>query len=146
MPDVVILSVGHSDGAELRAKVLRPNGQKVSSGALQYEDADTIHLAAYSEGDLVGTVSFTPYDEQGLKSSDCYQLRGAATRSNMRGQGIGTALVTVGIEVCRKRNISRIWCSGRSVACTFYERLGFRALGHEYTTSTGPHFRFRLDL
>lgn len=145
MKDITIRSITHADGAAVRAKVLRPDGRKVAAGASQYEDADAIHLGAYRNGSLAAVVSFTPYDEDGLKTSHSYQLRGAATLEHMRGEGVGTALISAGIEECRRKNVSRIWCNGRSTARTFYERLGFLAVGAEFVTSTGPHYRFTLD-
>jgi len=146
MRAILITSICVHDGDELRAQVLRPDGQKVASGAVQYEDADAIHLGAFRDGSLEAVVSFTPYDENGIRTERVYQLRGAATRGETRGKGIGTQLISTGIEMCRRRNVSLIWCNGRSAARSFYERLGFQAVGEEFTTSAGPHFRFRLDL
>jgi len=146
MPETTIASISAEDGAALRAQVLRPDGQKVASGAAQYEDTDAIHLGAYRDGVLTAVVSFTPYNEDGIKASNIYQLRGAATLAEVRGRGVGTALISAGIEKCRQRNVARIWCNGRSAARSFYERLGFRPIGEEFVTTTGPHYRFALDL
>lgn len=146
MSAITIRSITHVDGADLRAQVLRPDGRKVASGAAQYEDGDAIHLGAFCDGKLSAVVSFTLYDESGLKVSGCFQLRGAATAADARGQGVGSALISAGITMCDERNAGRIWCNGRSAARTFYERLGFRAVGAEFVTRSGPHYRFILDV
>lgn len=113
MSEIMIDSISHEDGVALRAQVLRPDRQKVACGAAQYEDTDAIHLGAYSVGLLAAVVSFTPYNEDGIKASDVYHLRGAATLAEVRGRGIGAALISAGIEKCRQRNASRVWCNGR---------------------------------
>jgi hypothetical protein len=43
--------------------------------------------------------------------------------------------------------VVRIWCDGRTPATSFYERLGFSAVGEEFVTpATGPHYRFVKEL
>ena len=146
VPEFIIRRIAHADGLELRAQVLRPGGPSVASTAAQYGDSDAIHLGAFCNGLLAATVSFTPYDESGLRVPDCYQLRGVATRDDFRNRGFGSALVLTGIRECQTRGVKRIWCNGRSAARRFYERLGFRAVDCEFITATGPHFCFLRDL
>ncbi|WP_418325829.1 GNAT family N-acetyltransferase [Rhizobium phaseoli] len=103
-PEIVIKSISHREGDDLRAQVLRPDGEKAASGASQYEGTAAIHFGAYKDGMLEAVVSFTPYDEDGTRTLSVYQLRGAATRPGTRGLGVGTTLVSAGIGFCRENN------------------------------------------
>lgn len=141
--DISIRKITYLDGISLRSAVLKPNPAKVSVGLVQYEDEGAVHLGADVEGQLVAVASFTPFAEDGNRNLASYQLRGAATRADFQGKGIGHKLIATGIEACFLRGASLIWCDGRSAAKTFYARLGFAPAGPEFQTASGPHFRFR---
>src|SRR3954447_19968530 len=140
--EISIRKITYLDGISLRSTVLKPNSAKVSAGLVQYEDEGTIHLGADVEGQLIAVASFTPFAEDGNRNFASYQLRGAATRADFQGKGIGHQLIATGIEACFLRDASLIWCDGRSAAKTFYARLGFAPAGPEFQTASGPHFRF----
>jgi predicted N-acetyltransferase YhbS len=142
MRDISIRRITYLDGISLRSAVLKPNPAKVSAALVQYEDVGSVHLGVDVEGELVAVASFTPFAEDGNRSLTSYQLRGAATRADFQGKGIGHKLIAAGIEACFLGGASLIWCDGRSAAKTFYARLGFAPAGPEFQTASGPHFRF----
>jgi GNAT superfamily N-acetyltransferase len=142
MSSISIREITYSAGIHLRSAVLKPNSAKTSAGLVQYEDTGTIHLGADVGGQLVAVASFTPFAEDGTRDPASYQLRGAATRVDFQGKGIGRKLIATGIETCFRRGALLVWCDGRSVAKTFYERLGFMSVGPEFETSSGLHYRF----
>lgn len=140
---ITIREITYAEGIDLRSDVLKPNPAKVSTGLVQYEDDGAIHFGAEVEGRLIAVASFTPYAEDGTRDLTSYQLRGAATRADFQGKGIGHKLIGTGIEACFQRGAALVWCNGRSSAKTFYERLGFMPVGPKFETSSGPHYRFR---
>lgn len=140
---ITVREITYADGIGLRSDVLRPDPAKVSAGQVQYMDGDAMHFGAEVNGQLIAVASFTPFAEGGTRNLASYQLRGAATRADWQGKGIGHKLIAIGIEACFKRGASLVWCDGRSAAKTFYERLGFTPAGPEFETSSGLHYRFR---
>jgi len=146
MSSISIREITYSAGIHLRSAVLKPNPAKVSAGLAEYEDAASIHLGADVEGELVAVASFTPFAEDGTRNLSSYQLRGAATRTDYQGKGIGHKLIATSIDACFRRGASLVWCDGRSAAKTFYERLGFIPVGSEFYASFGPHYRFRCSI
>lgn len=141
--NIIIREITYAEGIGLRSDVLKPNPAKVSAGLVQYEDDGAIHFGADVESQLIAVASFTPFGEDGVRDLASYQLRGAATRADFQGMGIGQKLIATGIEACFTRGASLVWCDGRSAAKTFYERLGFMPAGPEFKTSSGLHYRFR---
>jgi predicted N-acetyltransferase YhbS len=101
-----------------------------------------MHFGAHVEGQLVAVASFTPFAEDGTRDLASFQLRGATTRPNFQGKGIGHQLIITGVEACLRRGASLVWCDGRAAARTFYERLGFMPAGPLFETASGPHYRF----
>jgi GNAT superfamily N-acetyltransferase len=78
-----------------------------------------------------------------------WRLRGMASDPALQGQGLGGRVLEFGVdEVARRlgaagQSSAGVWCSGRTGAQRFYERLGFAAIGDLYETpGTGPHYVF----
>ncbi len=80
-----IREISYTDGIDLRLEVLKPNPAKVSRGRAQYQDEGAIHLGTVVSGDLIAVASFTPFSEDGSRSSTSFLLRGAATQADFRG-------------------------------------------------------------
>lgn len=135
----------------MRRYLLRPMLPAVASRYAGDDHPEALHLGAFADlGDgeeLVGVVSFLPRTEQGEASNRIFQLQGMVTLPAVRGQGIGARLVEYGLDLLIGRAATRVWCNGRTVAASFYQRLGFRAVGDEFVTpGTGPHYRFVRNL
>ncbi|MFK0333896.1 GNAT family N-acetyltransferase [Rhizobium sp. NPDC090275] len=143
IPTGTIREITYAEGVCVRSDVLKPSPAKVVASIAQYQDNSAIHFGADVGGKLIAVASFTPFAEDGSRDLTSYQLRGAATRTDFQGKGIGRTLIATGIEACFQRGAALVWCDGRSAAKTFYERLGFMSLGPEFDTSSGPHYRFR---
>ena len=148
---ISIRSITASEAFPMRRFLLRP---MLAANASRYGEDDhplAIHLGAFADlgyGDeMVGVVSFLPRTEQGEPSNDTYQIKGMVTLPAVRDQGIGAKLAGHGIALLVERGSASVWCNGRTPARSFYERLGFRAVGEEFSTpGTGPHYRFVRDL
>jgi GNAT superfamily N-acetyltransferase len=143
---VAIRSITADEAFPLRREHLRPALPVAASRYSGDDDPAALHCGALTSGQLVGVVSFLPRNEQGEASTQVYELQGLVTLPSVRNRGIGAQLVEVGIALLAGR-AARIWCDGRTPAMSFYQRLGFSAVGKEFVTpATGPHYRFVRDL
>jgi len=114
----------------LRAAVLRPDGGEITWAG--DEDPATFHLAAHSGDRLVGVVRFSPAPCPWRTATAPWQLRGMATDAELRGAGVGRAMVADGLGRVLARGGDLVWCHARVTAAGFYERMGFTAVTGEY--------------
>ncbi|WP_068994441.1 GNAT family N-acetyltransferase [Kangiella sediminilitoris] len=138
---VFIKEVPVEDIYPLRNKVLRP-GQPVQS--CHYDEDSMVgvfHLAAIENNRVVGIASFYPEAHPSLSADNAWRLRGMATDSDVRGQGIGRALLKHGINSCSLRGGNLLWCNARTAALPFYRKLDFEIQGNEFMIENiGPHY------
>jgi GNAT superfamily N-acetyltransferase len=123
----------------LRQKVLRPHQ---TFAQLQQEgdnDPETAFFAAYdTQHQVVGTASVrretSPWGEPG------WRLRGMATEEELRGQGIGAAVLARVLDYVARLGGGLLWCNARLPAQLFYERAGFVPRGESWIDpDIGPH-------
>ena len=131
----------------LRAEVLRP-GQPREQLIFAGDNApETLHAAVAVDGRIVGVASVMrePYP-RGPHAGD-WRIRGMATTADMRGRGIGAALLARCEEHVRDRRGARLWCNARVRARAFYERAGFAVEGQAFEVpAIGPHYLMRKPL
>lgn len=149
--ETAIQVISVADAFPLRRYVLRPMLPAEASHYEGDDDSAAVHLGAFADlgagRELVGVVSFLPRGEDGEPSEQVFELQAMVTLPAVRNSGVGARLARHGIAVLEDRGISRVWCNGRAPARSFYERLGFRAVGEVFLTpGTGPHYRFVKDL
>lgn len=143
MPSGVVLRrVEAAATRPLRRAVLRPHQEE---SALVYEGDDdpaTLHLAAVIDDALVGVCCIAP-DRSGPPSErDHWRVRGMAVLPEVRGRGIGTALLAGLLDHAREGGADLVWCNARVRAVTLYERAGFTATGGVFDIpDIGPHLR-----
>lgn len=117
----------------LRRAVLRtPLGLDFTAEQLASEAPDT-HLAAFDDGDLIGTVVLTPYGENAFK------LRQMAVADSHRRRNIGAQLLSAAEAHALAQGITHILLAARVTAQEFYARHGYLAEGDVYTEVTIPH-------
>jgi len=125
----------------LRAEVLRP-GQSQEQLTFPGDDAaDTLHAAVRIDGRIVGVASVMrePHPHDPLPGD--WRVRGMATSVEMRGRGVGGALLARCEEHVRDQGGARLWCNARVRARTFYERAGFAVEGEAFEVpAIGPHY------
>jgi GNAT superfamily N-acetyltransferase len=123
----------------LRQKVLRPHQTFAQMAQEGDHDPETAFFAAYDkEHQVVGTASVrrenSPWGEPG------WRLRGMATEPDLRGQGIGGAVLARVIEHVARLGGGLLWCNARIPAQRFYERAGFVTRGDPWVDpEIGPH-------
>ena len=127
---------------DLRRSVLRPHLPPAASDYPEERHPDTFHLAARDphSGAVIGCATFFP---QPLDGEPGWRFRGMATVAQLRGRGIGAAVLRRGIAEVTRRGGRLVWCNGRTVAAGFYQRNGFTRRGAEFDVPPlGPHYLF----
>src|SRR4249919_3858401 len=129
--------VDHDEVVRLRLAVLRP-GQPYDASRYVGEELG-FSMGAREDGRLVGCATFfpqafpgpgeedgppdavVPRDAQGLVA---WRLRGMATVPERRSTGVGSAVLSAGLEAVRAAGGELVWCNARTEALVFYARHG----------------------
>ena len=133
-------SADYAAAVNLRRAVLRtPIGLDFTYTQLAAEAGD-IHLAAFADGELIGTVLVSPYDDQTMK------LRQMAVDDAVQGQGVGAQLLAAAEAEARADGKTRITLAARVTAQPFYARNGYMAVGDVFEEVTLPHIAMQKTL
>lgn len=148
MSSVEVRPLAPEDVIEIRWLILRP-GFPRESAIFDGDDAQgTVHLGGFVEQRLCGVASIydVPLPER-AEIARAFQLRGMATLPEVRGAGVGRALLVACEDAARAHGASLIWCNARVSAAEFYRRHGWQVLGAEFDIPTvGPHYRMLREL
>lgn len=133
----------------LRAEVLRA-GQPPETArfAAEFEPGSATY-AAIDDGVVVSCAVVMPETCPELPDlgGRPWRLRGMATDADLRGTGIGRAVLDAVIGHVRAEGGTHVWCNARTPARRFYERAGFAVVGDGWIDpDIGPHVRMVLDL
>jgi RimJ/RimL family protein N-acetyltransferase len=85
--------------------------------------ASGTHLAVERGGHLVGHAMLLPMDAPGVQEYAIFLAR------EVRGQGVGTRVGQLAVEVARASGVKRLWLSvepNNRAAVRSYEKAGFR--------------------
>lgn len=101
-------------------------------------DETTFHMGGFVGGENVCCGTFLLTDWFG---EPAYQLRGMATREDVRGEGIGAALLAATERfILADTPVRQLWCSARVSAVGFYQRIGWSVVSDVYDVpNVGPH-------
>ncbi|MEL7111111.1 MAG: GNAT family N-acetyltransferase [Pseudomonadota bacterium] len=100
-------------------------------------------LIADIDGDVVGTVGLVPGHD-----ADTLELIKMSARSDVKGRGIGRALMGAAIEKSRAMGASKIWLETNTsleAALALYRKSGFRELTGDDLTPT-PYDRCNCQM
>lgn len=130
-----------SDIKALRFEVLWPHLDGPEFCEIEPDRMEsTFHIAAFQNGKTVGTATFIQQVNEKFDRFPQYRLRAMATAPEVRGMGVGAALVGKGIEELRRKEIKLLWCDARLIATGFYEKMKFKIKGSVYQVpKIGPH-------
>jgi ElaA protein len=95
-------------------------------------DAEALHLLATLDERPVGTARM-------LLKGDTGKIGRVAVLKEMRGRGIGAALIRAAVEELTARGFRRAKLGSQVHAIPFYEGLGFVAEGPVYDDAGIPH-------
>jgi GNAT superfamily N-acetyltransferase len=138
----VVREISAAETWPLRLSVLRPN-RPISAARFPGDDLPTTkHFGAFLSDELVGVASLFSAQLPERSGEKALQLRGMATAPDVRGAGLGKALV-IACEACtRDMGLKLIWCNARTSAVGFYQKLGWQIVSEQFEIpDVGPHFR-----
>lgn len=125
---------------KLRDDILRkPLGLTFTDQELEQEK-DHLLIAAFEDDRMLGCCMLIE-EEPGLA-----RLRQMAVLNDLQGKGIGRALMNFAENIARDRGFRSICMHARSNAIGFYEKVGYRVKGDQFTEVTIPHFMMEKDL
>lgn len=125
---------------KLRDEILRkPLGLQFSDEELEKEK-DNMHMVAYEDERMLGCCMLVE-EEPGT-----VRLRQMAVVNDVQGKGIGRALMQFAENLARDRGYKRITMHARKNAIGFYEKMGYKKFGDEFTEITIPHYVMEKDL
>lgn len=125
---------------DLRYLVLRkPLGLEFIQEELQKEK-DDILICCMEDDKLEGCCQLTDLGNKTLR------LRQMAVLSGLQGKGVGRVLMQFAENIARDRGYQKLVMHSRKTAIGFYEKLGYRIIGEEFTEVTLPHFEMEKDL
>lgn len=140
MPTIVPIPA--SATLHIRALVLRQGRPLADCHFVGDHAATTHHLGAMLNQRLVGIVSLMQSELADIDKHPSWQLRGMATLPEVRGQGLGKALVSYAINEARAQGYALLWCNAREHAVDFYKKFGFKIVGEKFEIpDVGPHFK-----
>ena len=136
-----------ADVRPIRHKVLRPDQPTVLCSYPEDGRHGTRHFAALHKGRTVGAASVYHEDPPsefavpGVKQGQGWRLRGMATVDEVRGTGVGSALLRTALTHAVGAGAEVVWCNARTSVAGFYRKHGFQTLGKEFEMpGIGPHF------
>ena len=125
---------------KLRDEILRkPLGLTFNQEELDSEKSNLL-IAAYEDDTMLGCCMLVEEDPQTVR------LRQMAVPDAYQGKGIGRALMNFAENLARDRGYKRITMHARKNAMGFYEKMGYKSLGHEFQEITIPHYVMEKSL
>ena len=117
---------------ELRNAVLRePLGLSIYDENLEAE-AEFIHVAVFERGEIIATGYVFREGGHG-------RVRQIATAETSRRRGAGRLVMETLEEAARQAGMKQILLHARKTAWEFYEKLGYHAVGNEFSELEIPH-------
>jgi ribosomal protein S18 acetylase RimI-like enzyme len=117
---------------ELRHRVLNRGPTPADAAAKDDGDPDSAHFAIKIDGAVVATGTVRRRDSPRGGVGSHWQIRGMAVEPELRGRGLGTAVLTAITDHVAARGGDLVWCYVRIAAKTLYERHGFVAEGDAF--------------
>jgi len=103
-------------------------------------------IDAMTEDDGVRYRAFWDWIEDHLPTEPHWFLDHLAVAPEHRGEGLGTALVELGVGFARRDEVPAFLETARPGNVGYYERLGFRVVADEHAPGGGPRLWFmRFD-
>ena len=125
---------------KLRYDILRrPLGLNFSTEELESEKNNML-IAAFEEDQILGCCMLV---EEGPGK---VRLRQMAVLNDLQGKGVGRALMHFAENIARDRGFKLLSMHAGKNAIGFYEKMGYRVSGHEFSEVTIPHYVMEKNL
>lgn len=124
----------------LRELILRkPLGLNFQDTELDKEK-DNILIGAFEEDDILGCCMLVEENPRIIR------LRQMAVLNTLQGKGIGSAILNFAENIARDRGYKVLSMHARKNATGFYEKMGYKICGDEFTEVTIPHYVMEKNL
>ena len=124
----------------LRNNILRkPLGLDFSQDELETEK-NHMHMAAFEDDQMLGCCMLVQENDETVR------LRQMAVMNDLQGKGIGRALMQFAENLARDRGYKKISMHARKNAAGFYEKMGYKKVGEEFTEITIQHYVMEKEL
>jgi len=125
---------------KLRDDILRrPLGFTFTPEELEAEK-DNMLIAAFEDDRILGCCMLVE------ERPEVIRLRQMAVLNDLQGKGIGRALMQFAENIARDHGYKIIMMHARKHAFGFYEKMGYKAKGDEFTEVTIPHIAMEKQL
>jgi GNAT superfamily N-acetyltransferase len=119
---------------KLRDDILRkPLGLGFAAGELETEKSNIL-IGAFEDEDMLGCCMLVEENQETVR------LRQMAVLNDLQGKGIGRALMNFAENLARDSGYRIISMHARKNAVGFYEKMGYKIAGDEFTEITIPHY------
>lgn len=137
-------SCAYQDMIALRDAILRkPLGLTFTQAYLQQEINDWL-IGCYTTENgkelLAGCCVLTPVDETTV------QLRQMAVEPAFQGRGIGSSIIVFAEQEAINNGFTELMMHARKAAAGFYEKLGYKIHGDEFTEVGIAHYEMKKKL
>ena len=130
----------HKQMIELRNDILRkPLGLSFTPADFQKEQQDIL-IGAFEVNKIVGCCVLTKVNKRTI------QLRQMAVNNEFQGKGVGKKIVQYAEKIAQEEKYETIMMHARSVAVSFYKKLGYAIEGNEFMEVSIPHFMMKKNL
>jgi GNAT superfamily N-acetyltransferase len=125
---------------KLRDDILRrPLGLGFTEEEL-IRERDNMLIGAFEEEDLLGCCMIVE------ENPTTARLRQMAVLNNLQGKGVGRALMQFAENLARDHGYKTLSMHARKNAIGFYEKMGYKIKGDEFTEITIPHYLMEKQL
>ncbi|HAO47351.1 MAG TPA: GNAT family N-acetyltransferase [Ferruginibacter sp.] len=125
---------------KLRNDILRmPLGLSFTDDELAREKEDIL-IGAFDDDEMLACCLLTKTDPTSVR------LRQMAVQNNLQGKGIGASMMNFAETIARDKGFKKLTMHARKTALGFYEKLGYKVVGDEFTEVTIPHFVMEKSL
>ena len=134
-----VVELSAADTHDLRRRVLRVG--TVTTSVDFDGDESAVHLGVMVDNTLVAVSSWFDRRHPDRPGVVGRQLRGMAVEPSLAGTGLGSMLLSAGLERMRSGGAGLVWARARDTSLDFYTSRGFEVFGEGYVDlSTGlPH-------
>lgn len=124
----------------LRTEVLRkPLGLEFTCEELKKDETDT-HFGLFEADTIIACLTLTVADTKRMK------MRQVAVNNSFQGKGYGKLLSSAAEKFALEQGFEIMFCHARKSAVGFYQNMGYKILGEEFTEVNIPHFTMQKQL
>ena len=130
---MIIKSINANDTYSVRHPVLRPE-RPIEECYFELDNhLSSLHLVMEFNGEIIAVLSALPIKCENFPDLMSMRLRGIATLHAFQKKGFGSQLmIEVEKRLIKLKKIRLVWLNARTSAKSFYQNLGYEAMGETF--------------